>query len=139
MKKLSIFVVLVLFVSMFQACDEETTNLLLGKWGWVSATYTEYEDGVQVDTGTVEEAFFTTVEILKGGTGTVTFLDLSYDTFNWKKDGKTLIIDEGTVDEQNQSIKTLTKLSLVLEMTETETEGDVVYTYVTTITMVKIP
>jgi len=139
MKKLSLFVALLLLVSMFNSCDEETTNLLLGKWGWVGATWIEYEDGVQTDSGTMTEAFFTTVEILKGGTGTVTFPDLSYDTFTWKKDGNDLIIDKGTVDEQNQKIITLNKLTLVLEMTETETEDDVVYTFVTTITLVKIP
>ena len=139
MKKLSIFVVLFLLVSMFNACDEETTNLLLGKWAWVSGTYAEYEDDVLVESGAIEEDFFESLEFLKGGAGTVYFSTVEYESFVWKKDGKTVTVDEGTIDEQIIKIKTLTKISLIFEMTETETEGDVVYKYVTTVTMVKIP
>lgn len=139
MKKLSLFVALLLLVSMFNSCDEETTNLLLGKWGWVSGTYAEYEDDVLQESGTIEGSFFETIEFLKGGSGTVTFTGEDPETFTWKKDGNDVTVDEGTVDEQNIKIKTLNKLTLVFEMTETETEGDVVYKYVTTITMVKIP
>jgi hypothetical protein len=138
MKKLSLFVTLLLLVSMFNACEEETTNLLLGKWGWVSGVMEYYEDDVLVETETITEPFFVSVEILKGGTGTIDTGD-GTETFTWKKDGKTLTINEGTVDEMVETIVSNTKTSLVIEVIETEEEGGVVYKSVTRITTVKIP
>jgi hypothetical protein len=138
MKKLSLLFALLLVLPLFNSCEEETKNLLIGKWGWVSGTYAEYEDDVLVESGTISEPFFVSVEIKKGGTGTLDTGDGTED-FTWKKSGDTLTINEGTVDEMIEKIITNTKTSLVVEVTMTEEEGGVVYKYVQTITMVKIP
>ncbi len=138
MKKLAILTVLLFLFSMFNACEEDEKNLLLGKWAFVSISWIEYEDGVQVDSGSSTQSDILYLEFFKGGTGFVYFSEVEYDTFTWEKDGKTLIADEGTVDEQEIKIITLTKSTLVFEMTMSETIEGTVYSIVQTMTMSKV-
>ncbi len=135
MKKLAIFTVVLLLFSMFNACEEEEKNLLLGKWAFVSLSWIEYEDGVQVDSGSSTQSDILYLEFFKGGIGCVYFSEVEYDTFIWEKDGKTLIVNEGTVDEQEITIITLTKSTLVFEMTVYE---NIFYYSVQTMTMSKV-
>ncbi len=121
MKKLAIFTVLLFLFSMFNACEEDEKNLLLGKWGFVSVKYAYYEDGVKLDEETSYEADVVYLEFLKNDIGYVYFSELEYETFSWERDGKTVTIDS----EEVFTIETLTKSSLVIKITETWEEGEV--------------
>ncbi len=123
MKKSAFLFLLVFLFSMFNSCEEDEKNLLLGKWGFVSVKYIEYEDGVKVDEETSYEADVVYLEFLKGGVGHVYFSEVEYDTFSWTKDGKTVTIES---DEEFE-IETLTKSTLVLKITETWEEGGTTY------------
>jgi hypothetical protein len=138
MKKFAIFTVLLLLFSMFNACEEDEKNLLLGKWGFVVYTYEIYEGTTLVDSGSSTEGPFIYLEFIKGGTGIVTFDEFESDTFTWEKDGKTVLVDEGTQNEQNINIVTLTKNTLVFTMTMTMEEGQTTYTVNQTITMSRV-
>ena len=138
MKKITLFTVLLLLLSMFNSCEEDEVNLLLGKWGFVSFKWIEYEDGVKVDEGTSTENEFIYLEFLKGGAGYVYFDEVDYDTFTWEKDCKTVTVDEGTVNEQVIKIETLTKSTLVFSMSYSETYDGVTYMQENIITMTKV-
>ena len=135
MKKLSLLFALLLVLPLFNSCEEETKNLLLGKWSWVSGTDACYDGSVLVETNTISEPFFLYVEFLKGGTGYIYEDATTSQAFTWKKDGSTLTINEGTVDEMVETIVTLNKATLVVELTQTgECDSNDL-----TITMVKLP
>ncbi len=138
MKKLSIFTLLLLLFGMFNACEEEKENLLLGKWSFVVYTYEIYESSTLVDSGSSTEGPFIYLEFLKGGDGIVTFDEFESDTFAWEKDGKKVLVDEGTENEQNITIVTLTKSTLIFTMTMTMQEGDTTYTMNQTMTMARV-
>jgi len=122
---------------MFNACEEEENNLLLGKWSFVVYTYEIYEGTTLVDSGTATDAPFLYLEFFKGGTGTVYFDEVETETFTWEKNGKKVLVNEGTVDEQNITIVTLTKSILVFTQSMTMEEGETTYTVNQTITMTK--
>lgn len=135
MKRFAILTIVLLLFSMFNACEEEEKNLLLGKWAFVSLSWIEYENGGQVDSGSSTQSDILYLEFFKGGVGCVYFSEVEYDTFIWEKDGKTLITNEGTEDEQEITIITLTKSTLVFEMTVYEN----IFQYmVQTMTMSKV-
>ncbi len=138
MKKLAIFTVLLFLFSMFNACEEDEKNLLLGKWSFVVYTYEIYDGAILEDSGSSTDGPFIYLEFLKGGDGIVTFDEFESDTFTWEKDGKNVLVDEGTDNEQNITIVTLTKSTLVFTMTMTIEEGETTYTVYQTITMSKV-
>lgn len=117
MKKITIFTLLLSLLSMFNACEEEEKNLLLGKWAFVNVSWIDYDDGVQVDSGSSTQSEILYLEFYKGGMGCVYFSEVEYETFTWEKDGKTITVNEGAEDEQEITIVTLTKSTLVFEMT----------------------
>jgi len=138
MKKLAILSVLLFLFSMFNACEEEEKNLLLGKWMLQLVYYESYEDDLMFDSGTTSYYDFKYLEFFKGGEGKVWFDEIEYDTFTWRKDGKTLYADEGTVNEQVIEINELSKTALVFTMIMEEEVGGVVYKDIHEITMSKV-
>lgn len=59
-------------------------------------------------------------------------------TCSWEKDGKKVLVNEGTMDEQNITIVTLTKSTLIFTMSMTMEEGQTTYTMNQTITMSRV-
>jgi len=138
MKKFVLLSVLLLLFSLFNACEEEEKNLLLGKWMLQLVTYEYYEDDLLVDSGMTSYYDFKYLEFFKGGEGNVWLDKIEYDTFTWRKDGKTIYVDEGTENEQVIEINELLKTALVFTITMEEEEGGVVYRHIHEITMSKV-
>ncbi len=138
MKKLAIFTALLLLFGMFNACEEDEKNLLIGKWSFVVYSYEIYDGATLEDSGTSTDGPFLYLEFFKGGDGIVTLDEEETETFTWEKDGKSVLVNEGTVDEQNISIVTLTKDTLIFTMTMIIEEGGTTYTVYQTITMVRV-
>ena len=129
---------MLLLFSMFNACEEDEKNLLLGKWSFVVYSYEIYDGATLEDSGTSTDGPFLYLEFIKGGDGIVYFDEVEFDTFTWEKDGKSVLVDEGTDNEQNITIVTLTKETLIFTMTMTIEEGETTYTVYQTITMVRV-
>ncbi len=138
MKKITLFTVLLFLFSTFNACEDEETALIIGKWMFQLVSYEYYEDDLMVDSGMSSYYEFKYLEFFKGGEGKVWFDEIEYDSFTWRKDGKILYTDEGTVDEQVVDINELSKTALVFTMSMEEEEGGVVYRYIQEITMSKV-
>jgi len=137
MKKLAIFTLLLLLFSMFNACEEEEKNLLLGKWSFVSYDYELYEDGILQDEGTSYENEWIYLEFIKGGVGHVYSDEVNYDIFTWKKDGKKITVDEGSQEEMIVTIEILTKSTMVFSLTMSQQNG-VLITMLLTYTVTKV-
>lgn len=138
MKKIALFTVLLFLFSIFNACEEDEKNLLLGKWSFVVYTYEIYEGSTLADSGSSIEGPFLYLEFIKGGTGIVSFDEVENDTFTWEKDGKTVLVNEGTEDEQNITIVTLTRNTLIFTMTMSTQDNGTTYTIYQTITMTRV-
>ena len=138
MKKLTLFSLLLFLASMFNACEDDEVASLIGKWLFGSSTYEVYLDDVLEDSGTFTDMEFQHLEFFKGGTGTVWFDAVEYESFTWEKDGKTVTIDEGTINEMIFKIKKLTKTTLQFTTTEEEEDGEDVYEIIITLNMTKV-
>jgi len=138
MRKITLFTVLVFLFSVFNACEDEDVASLIGKWLFELSTAEYYEDNVLVGTETYYEGDIKYLEFFKGGTGTVWFDELENESFTWKKEGKTVTVDEGTDNEQVIKIKNLSQSTLKFSMTMEEEDGGVVYKIVMTMTMTKV-
>jgi hypothetical protein len=138
MKKLSIIVLFMFLASMFNSCEDEETASLIGKWLWELGVMEYYIDDVFQGSESSTEGEWKYLEFFKGGTGTVWFDDVEYETFNWKKEGKTVTVDEGTVDEQTIKIEKLSESTLKFKLTMEEDDGGVIYKMVVTVTMSKV-
>ncbi len=138
MKKLAVITALLFLFSMFNACEEEGKNLLLGKWILQLVYYESYEDDLMFDSGTTSYYDFKYLEFFNGGEGKVWFDKIEFDTFTWRKDGKTLYVNEGTQEEQVIEINELSKTALVFTITMEEEEEGVVYKHIHEITMSKL-
>jgi hypothetical protein len=138
MKKLSIVILTLFLASMFNSCEDEEVASLIGKWLYGSVTFELYEDDVLVESGPFNEMDFEYLEFIKGGTLYVWFDSVEYETITWKKDGKTVTLDEGTEDEMVLKIETLTKTTLKVSFSEEEEEGGVVYKMVIKMNMTRM-
>ncbi|MBQ9296602.1 MAG: lipocalin family protein [Paludibacteraceae bacterium] len=117
MKKFLMCLAVVLFAGvMFTSCEKKSdSELLLGKWSVTSVTTTI--DGVAVEKKIEggEYMYYTFASEGKYIT------DVNADGEKWTEDGtyelngKTLILDKGTVDENVFTIQELTKSSLVMK------------------------
>ena len=138
MKRLSIFILSLFLVTMFNSCEDEEVASIIGKWLFGSSTYSLYEDNVLVSSGDFEQMEFLYLEILKGGTGYVWFDAVEYETFSWQKDGKTFTIYEGPESDMIFKIEELSKTTLKLSLTEEEEDGGVVYKMVIYLSMTRV-
>ena len=123
---------------MFNACEDDEVASIIGKWLFGNASYELYEDDVLVESGAFTEIEFQHLEFFKGGSGYVWFDAVEYETFTWKKDGKTVTIDEGTANEMIFKIEKLSKTTMKLSMTEEEEDGGVVYKMIITMNLTKL-
>lgn len=139
MKKIALIPLVLLLVSVFNACEEEEeVDLILGKWTFVSGHWADYENGVLVDEGSISETDIVYLEFFKDGIGHVYFDEVDYDMFSWEREEYTLIVNPGTQDEQTITIETLTQSTLVFKMGYSVEEEGVVYLYEETYTMDKV-
>ena len=144
-KMLILYVTICLFVSCSKDSEDALpTDLILGKWTMTATTmdllfdnkplsqYLSEELGIPQD----EAENFTDLlndSLLELFTGTIDFksdhtyaivLDGDSDNGTWtlSADGKTLLLDQGTIDETLVTIITLDSSTLIIEMTQSDEE-----------------
>lgn len=139
--------VCVLFLCMIVSCNDDDENpsnsdLLIGKWSISATTLDMNLNGKSLvqylvqDVGLsqpeaemfealfeemLQESFVGTIEF-KADKTTIYNIGGDSDTGTWRlsNDGKTLYLDEGTIDETTVNIIELTSSKLSIEMTQTE-------------------
>ena len=134
MKKLfslPISIGLLLALSLAGCEDEKKSDeLIIGKWNVDSGKWTDYENGVKTDEGTMDFApGEVTIEFIKGGTGKLTE-DSEVSTFTWEIVGDLLILEPDDDDPIDMDYS-VTETELKLKFSYEETFEGIVYKEVT--------